>query len=241
MKKGILVLTLIGLSMVAFAAACDVEDVEVFPPERAEGIQVSGTGSVFGVPDVALLDLGVTVERKSVSEARNEAAEAMQEVIDSLKDNGVDEKDIQTRRFSIQSVFDFPGRRQVLRGFEVTNMVTAKVRDIDGLDDALDDAAAAGGDLVQIQGIRFDIDDPSELQAEAREEAVREAREKGETLAELSGVKLGEPISISEFTAAPPIPMFAGAPMAGEAEIATPIEAGELEVTVTVNVVFAID
>jgi uncharacterized protein YggE len=241
MRKGILVLTLLGLSMVAFASACDVRDVKVFAPDGEEGIQVSGTGSAFGVPDVAFIDLGVTVEKKSVTDARNEAAGAMQKVIDSLKGSGVDEKDIQTQRFSIQPVFDYPDGRQVLRGFEVTNMVTAEVRDIDRLDDALDKAAAAGGDLVQIQGIRFDIDDPSELQAEAREKAVGEAKEKGETLAGLSGVTLGKPISISETTAAPPTPTYAEAPLARGAEVATPIEAGELEVTVTVNVMFAID
>lgn len=240
MKKSVLILGALGLSMLLLATACTEENVQVLPSEGAEGIQVSGTGSAFGVPDVALIDLGVSVERDSVSAARDEAAEAMQEVIDSLKDNGVEDRDIQTTRFSIQPVFDYPDGRQVLRGFEVTNMVTAKVRDIDSLDDALDDAAAAAGDLVQIQGLRFDIDDPSELEAEAREDAVGEARDKGETLAELSGVSLGRPISISESTTAPPIPL-ADRALAGVAEAATPIEAGELEVTVTVNVLFAIE
>lgn len=241
MRKSILVLGLIGLSMLTIASACGGDDVQVFPSQGAEGIQVSGTGSAFGVPDVALLDLGVTVERDTVAEARDEAAAAMQEVIDSLKDNGVEDRDVQTRQFSIQPVFDYPGRRQVLRGFNVTNMVTAKVREIDRLDDALDDAAAAGGDLVQIQNIRFDIDDPSQLQGEAREAAVSEARDKAETLADLSGVSLGKPISISESTSAPPIPMLERAFAGAEEAVATPIEAGELEVTVTVNVLFAID
>lgn len=240
MRKSVLVLGVLGLSMLALATACTEENVQVLPSTGAEGIQVSGTGSAFGVPDVALIDLGVSVERSSVTAARDEAAEAMQEVIDTLKDNGVEDRDVQTTRFSIQPVFDYPDGRQVLRGFEVTNMVTAKVRDIDSLDDVLDDAAEAAGDLVQIQGLRFDIDDPSELEAEAREAAVGEARDKGETLAELSGVSLGRPISISESAVSPPIPLAERA-LAGAADVATPIEAGELEVTVTVNVLFAIE
>jgi len=240
MRKSVLVLAVIGLSTLLLATACTEENVEVLPSTGGEGIQVSGTGSAFGVPDVALIDLGVSVEKSTVTAARDEAAGAMQEVIDTLKDNGVEDKDIQTTRFSIQPVFDYPDGRQVLRGFEVTNMVTAKVRDIDRLDDVLDDAAEAGGDVVQIQGLRFDIDDPSELEAEAREDAVSEARDKGETLADLSGVSLGKPISISESAVSPPIPLAERA-LAGAADVATPIEAGELEVTVTVNVLFAID
>ncbi len=240
MRKSVLVLAVIGLSTLLLATACTEENVEVLPSTGGEGIQVSGTGSAFGVPDVALIDLGVSVEKSTVTAARDDAAGAMQEVIDTLKDNGVEDKDIQTTRFSIQPVFDYPDGRQVLRGFEVTNMVTAKVRDIDRLDDVLDDAAEAGGDVVQIQGLRFDIDDPSELEAEAREDAVSEARDKGETLAELSGVSLGKPISISESAVSPPIPLAERA-LAGAADVATPIEAGELEVTVTVNVLFAID
>jgi uncharacterized protein YggE len=244
MRKSLLVLGVVGVAMLAFASACDVRDVEVFPQQSAEGIQVSGTGSASGVPDVALLDLGVTVEKDTVAEAREEAAGAMQDVVDSLKDNGVEDKDIQTTRFSIMPVFDYPDGRQVLRGFEVSNFVTAKVRDIDGLDGVLDDAAAAGGDQVQIQNIRFDIDDPSQLEAEAREEAVGEARDKAETLADLSNVELGKPVSISESTSAPPVPAaldLYGRGAEAAAEVPTPIEAGELEVTVTVNVVFAID
>jgi len=240
MRKSVLVLAVIGLSTLLLATACTEENVEVLPSTGGEGIQVSGTGSAFGVPDVALIDLGVSVEKSTVTAARDDAAGAMQEVIDTLKDNGVEDKDIQTTRFSIQPVFDYPDGRQVLRGFEVTNMVTAKVRDIDSLDKVLDDAAAAGGDVVQIQGLRFDIDDPSELEAEAREDAVSEARDKGETLAGLSGVSLGKPISISESAVSPPIPLAERA-LAGAADVATPIEAGELEVTVTVNVLFAID
>jgi uncharacterized protein YggE len=241
-----LFLALAGLALLSLALiGCESrEPVTVTPGGPAEGISVLGSGSAFGAPDVAVLQLGVSVLKPSVAEAREQAASTMQDVLDSMKDNGIEEDDIQTARFSVQAEYDYKRGEQELRGFRVTNIVTAKLRDIDKTGDVLDDAIKAGGDLVEVQSVEFTIDDPDGLAEEARREAVEDARQKAEALAELADVKLGKPLSISESGEPRPIPFRA---VAEEMEAApgaappTPIEVGELEVSIDVQVVYAIE
>ncbi len=203
-------------------------------------IQVTGNGSAFGEPDIVILNLGVSVQKGSVKEAREEAAQAMQKVLDTLKNNGVLGKDIQTQQFSIQQEFDFVNGRREFRGYRVTNTASAKVRNLDGIGQVIDDAAEAGGDLVQVQSIQFAIDDSKELQVQARVKAMQDAQAKAKTLAEEGGVMLGKPISISESSSSSPFPVAARGSF--DAALATtPIETGQLQVTVTVNVVYEIE
>jgi uncharacterized protein YggE len=240
-----LCMALAGLALLGLAlAGCGSEGTTVVTPAApTEGISVSGSGSAFGTPDVAVLQLGVSVLKPSVAEAREQAASAMQDVLDSMKDAGVEEKDIQTTRFSVQAEYDYDRGEQELQGFRVTNIVTAKLRDIDETGEVLDDAVKAGGDLVEVQSVNFTIDDPEDLREEARREAVEDARQKAETLAELAGVKLGKPLSISESGGPVPISYRGAAEMglAVEEEAPTPIEAGELEVAIDVQIVYAIE
>lgn len=204
-------------------------------------IQVTGSGSTLGEPDIVVLTLNVSVEKASVKEAREEAANAMNQVLDSLKGNGVAEGDIQTQQFSIQQQFDFTNGRREFRGYRVTNAVSAKSRDLDRIGQVIDDAAAAGGDLVQIQSIQFGIEDAKELQAQARVEAMKDALAKAQVLAAEGGVTLGKPISISESSALP-LPTFPTARGLVEDVLATtPIETGQLQVNVIVNVVYEIE
>ncbi len=204
-------------------------------------IQVTGSGSTLGKPDIVVLTLSVSVEKASVKEAREEAADAMNQVLDSLKGNGVAEGDIQTQQFSIQQQFDFTNGRREFRGYRVTNAVSAKSRDLDRIGQVIDDAAAAGGDLVQIQSIQFGIEDVKELQAQARVEAMKDALAKAQVLAAEGGVALGKPISISESSALP-LPTFPTARgLIEDALATTPIETGQLQVNVIVNVVYEIE
>lgn len=244
-NRKVLFLAVAGLALLGFAlVGCTDEGTTVVTTGApAEGISVSGSGSAFGAPDVAVLQLGASVLKPSVAEARQEAASAMEGVLDSMKDNDIEEKDIQTTRFSVHAEYDYDRGEQELRGFRVTNIVTAKLRDIDKTGEVLDDAIKAGGDLVEVQSVSFTIDDPEELREEARREAVEDARQKAETLAELTDVKLGKPLSISESGGAVPIP-YRGAAEAGlavEEEAPTAIEVGELEMTIDVQIVYDIE
>lgn len=233
---GLLLLGLVG----TLALACSTETTVVSPNGEAAGVNVSGSGSVFGEPDIALLSLGVSAEADTVGAARTQASDAMNKMLDAMKENGVAEKDIQTTRFTVQPMYDYTNNKTVLRGFSVDNIVIAKLRTIDDTGKVIDAALTAGGDLTRIESLQFTIDDPSSLEDQAREKAMTEARHKAETLATAGGVTLGKPRTISESGGPSPIPFdqFAAHELAADAGASTPIQVGELEVRVDVQVVY---
>lgn len=232
----------LGVAAVALIALACTETT-VLPPDREPpGVTVSGEGSVFGEPDVARLSLGVDVEASTVGDARARAAEAMNAMLDALKDGGVEEEDIQTTRFTVQPRYDFVDGRRELRGFAVSNVVTAKIRNIDDTGQLIDEALSAGGDLARIESLSFTIDDPSALEDEARRLAVVEARSKAETLADEAGASLGPPRSISETRAPMPITFDEVRALEVAEDLPdTPIQLGELEVRVQVQVVYELE
>ena len=210
------------------------------PDDRT--IHVTGSGSVVGEPDIATLNLGVSAEKASVEEAREVAASAMTDVIETLKANNIAENDIRTENFSIHPQYDYTDNGRVLRGYRVNNTVNAKVRELETLSDIIDDAAAAGGDIVIVNAIQFMIEDATALQTQARALAVKHAEAKAQTLAEASGVTLGKPVTITEtqFGGGPRIAFAESAAFDDSARSSTPIEAGELTVTVNVTIVYEI-
>ena len=245
-------INLFDLVIVAGSLGNDVEisvqpeerTIEVINREKTEKtVRVTGTGMVTGTPDVVVLSVGVSVERDSVKQARTDAAEAMTGVIESLKGNGILDEDIQTQHFSIHQQYDYSKGRREFRGYGVTNTASAKIRDLNIVGDVIDDAAEAGGDLVQINSIQFTIDDPTSLKMQARVAAMGDAQAKAQTLATEGGVTLGKPISISEsedFYGPRPVSLeFGFADDAGSA--ATPIQSGQLQITVMVNVVYELE
>ena len=213
--------------------------------QQTTGISVSGEGKVSAVPDVAILSLGVEVQKDTVLEARQQAAEAMEDVIDVLGDEGVAEKDITTQRFSIYPVtrWDSDTQEEILIGYRVTNMVTAKIREVDKAGIVIDEVAKAGGDYVRISDIDFTIDDPTAYYGEAREKAMADAKDKAERLAELAGVDLGKPIYISESTGYISVPrtVYPMEEAISVPTVITPIVSGETEISLNVQVLFDID
>jgi uncharacterized protein YggE len=119
--------------------------------------------------------------------------------------------------------------------YTATNSVEVTIRNLDAAGKVLSAATGAGAN--QLYGIRFEIEDPSALQADARKKAVEDARARAERLAQLAGVKLGPAVSITELDGGGgPVPMFAMAKM----DASAPVERGELTVTSTVQIVFAL-
>jgi len=233
----------IAIAIVAATAfACGDTVTQVQPPgQQQTGITVAGEGKATGKPDVASIQLGVSKLAPTVADARSQAAASMDAMIKSMKANGVDDKDIQTQQLSITPEYDYSNNRQTLRGFRVTNIVSAKVRKIDDTSKVVDDAVTAGGNDAQVQGISFTIDNPDDLKAQARKAAMADARSRADTLAKEAGVQLGNPITISESAVVTPIPFERGvaAPATGPG-VSTPIEPGTQDVTVTVSVTYSI-
>ena len=240
----IIAVSAVGCGGITPPSAPKVETWSGFFSQQTTGIWVSGEGKVSAVPDVAILNLGVEVQADTVAEAQSWAAKVMTDVLDELDDQGVAEKDIQTRRFSIYPVRRWSEKdaKEILIGYRVTNTVTAKVRDVDETGNIIDAVAKAGGDYIRITSISFTVDDPSAYHEEAREKAMADAEAKAKQLADLGDVKLGEVTYISEGGLVPiaretymemPVPAPAGAP--------TPIRPGETEIRLTVQVAYSIE
>jgi hypothetical protein len=205
----------------------------------ATGISVTGQGKVTGVPDTLTLDLGVAVLRDTVDAATGDAAALADAVLAALTANGVAEDDVQTSNYSIWPEWDYSGDRQVLRGYRVTNTMSVKIRDLDRAGAVIDAATAAGGDDVVVNGLSFSIEDNAELLELARANAWNDAEGKAQQLARLAGTSLGAPVSIVESIGSSPSPVSYQREEAA-ADMATPIEPGLEEVTVTIEVRFGI-
>ena len=211
--------------------------------QQNTGVWVTGQGETMAVPDIAILSLGVEARADTVTEAQSQAAVAMDAVMQALEDNGIDEKDIQTQRYSVYPITRWydDEKEEVITGYRVTNTVVAKIREVDRAGAVIDAVARAGGDYTRIQSISFTIDDPTPYYEEARTKAVKDAENKANQLANSAGIKLGEPTYISEgavYTS--PISRGFYESAAALPAIETPISPGELKITVNVQIAYAI-
>jgi len=219
-------------------------NAETLDSQRPRSIHVSGTGKVSVAPDKADLTLSVEIQAKTAEAARNQAASAMDALIKAVKNEDVADKDIQTRSVSLYPNYS-PDIANKIIGYQLTNQVAVCIRDINKASDIIDSAVKAGGNSTRLQGISFAIDKPESALAEAREKAYANAKIKAEQYAKLAGLSLGSPLHISEVTDIPATPMPYGEMRTMKAAMSdgasTPVQAGEQEVSVTVDVVFGIE
>jgi uncharacterized protein YggE len=221
---------------------------------QGSGIQVTGVGSVTAQPDLAVLTLGVEAFATTVSEARETAAQAINNILTALRAQGLQDNDMQTTRFDLQPEYTYEEevvssastktvRRNVQRliGYRVNNTLTVKIRDMDSVGSIIDATVEAGGDATRINRIQFTVEDGTALEGQARLLAVQDALSKAEVFAEATGVTLGKLRLITEVSS----PQFARVEAAMDMRMAaaapTAILAGEQAVTVRVQAIFAID
>lgn len=203
------------------------------------GIFVSGTGKVRLMPNIATASVGVEITTGTLAEATSQANAKMNAILTRLKGMGIADKDIQTTSYSITPLTQQPrpGVTPTITGYRVNNQLSITIRKMDEVGKVLDAAVAAGAN--NIYGITFGVDDPTPYQQQARAAAVKAAQEKAAQLAKAANVTLGKVISISEGTPMP-VPVFRAQTMAMSAESSVPIETGELEISVTVEMRFAL-
>lgn len=243
----ILVLSMAGIGLTGCtttgAVAQDLQPLNIGISSQ-QGIWVNGEGRITVTPDIATVSLGVSAQASTVAEAQSQAATAMDRVIAALRDNDVEERDIQTQFFSIQPItrYDKDTQQSVVTGYMVSNIVLAKIRDIDETGAIIDAVAAAGGDNTRVNGVSFSVDNPEQYHSQAREQAVNNARAKAEQLARLAGVNLGRVIYISESAAYTPIPFPVPVLRADAIEAAptTFISPGETDIILNIQVNYAI-
>jgi len=201
---------------------------------RSRTITVTGTGEVHGTPDVADLVLGVSGRAGSAAEVMSRIGDRAQKVIGALHDTGVSDDDIQTADLSVNPVYDDDGN---VKGYEASNTVTVRIRDLGKAGAIVDAAAATAGDDIRVQGITFSIDDDSALLATARTKATKRARAQAGQLASGADVEVGEVRSITESTST--LPLTYAADAAAKAA-STPVMPGSQTISVQATVVFAI-
>jgi uncharacterized protein len=202
-------------------------------------VTVSGVGRVSAPPDVAVIVTGVQTQAKQASDALTQNSQAMTALINALKTAGIAPDDIQTQSLDLQPQFQEPTQSngtRTLIGYIATNTVQVRVRDISKLGAALDTAVKSGGNL--IQGIQFEIGNPDPLLTQARDQAMKDARQKADQLAKLAGAQLGSVQTITETSGQPPVPMPFSASAAKD--LAVPIQQGTQNVEVDVQVVWTL-
>lgn len=200
--------------------------------EDATGISVVGEGRAMAAPDRAVFHIGVQARRPSVREARADSAEAIGRVLEALQEAGVAEDDIQTSQLSIEPEYEYTERARRFLGYLATNTLTVRMTALDRVADAIDAAVTAGGDAARLDGLRFELADPTAARAEARGRAVEDARARAEQLAEASGVGLGDAVAVEEVSGGEP----PARPLEGlAARAATPVAPGTMEIVVEVR------
>jgi hypothetical protein len=194
-------------------------------------VTVTGEATVAVAPDAAVIRIGVSSQDKTAREASDANAKQMTAVLAAIKSNNIAERDIQTSRLSLQPQYD-PNKSGTahLTGFQATNQVTVRIRDIGNLAAILDSAISAGAN--EMSGIEFIVSEQSKLLDRARDDAIADAHRKAELYAKAAGARLGHVVAISEEGSTP-----APRPMQALRAGAVPISPGEqtLRAVVTVS------
>jgi uncharacterized protein len=212
------------------------------PSPLIPSITVAGSGSVPGRPDTAELMAGVVARSSTAAQALAQNSASMEKVLKAVTGMGIAERDVQTRGFSVAPQRR-PGRPEVSQppeivGYEVTNEVRVKVRDLNILGRLLDQLVSEGANV--LGGVQFSVDDPAPLLDQARAKAMADARRKAALYAREAGVKLGRVLLIQESSAAVPVPRFMAA-QAMAAAPSVPVAPGEQEFQASVSVTYAIE
>jgi uncharacterized protein YggE len=227
--KYLLVLT--GMLFLALPLAAQERELPV------RTIALMGIGEVRARPDMAVITVGVIRRAATAREALSQNNSAMTEVINLLKQLGIDEKDIQTSGFSVNPAYQYDNQNQQppkIIGYDVSNQVAVIVRKLEDLGGLLDQVVSKGSN--QIYGIAFSIADPKPLEDEARRLAIADALRKAQLYAESAGISLGQIVSILEYVQPPPVPLYGKVQRMEAQDAAVPVAEGQQLISIQVNV-----
>jgi len=228
-------------ALAAFTAAA-LHDARTGMAQEADKMQrtvtVSASGKVTADPDVARISTGVVSEGDTAKDAITRNNGVMGKLVEGLRGAGISPKDIQTTSFSVEPRYTQhkDGRPATISGYRVLNQVRLTVRDVRRLGEILDQAIALGAN--RIDQISFDLADPELLLDQARQQAMQNARRRGELYAQAAGAQLGPVLRI--FEGGGDFSPVAATARAGFRATSVPIEAGTRNLEVEVNVVYAL-
>lgn len=224
------------LTLIATLAAVTALQMGAAPAmakEKPGRITITGEGSSESAPDLASVNLGVSSQGATAAEALAANSRQLAAVLERLKAQGIADRDLQTSGLNLgpRQEYSNDGKPPQIVGYEASNMVTVRVRDLAKLGGILD--AAVGDGANTFNGLSFALSEPGPALDQARDKAVSDARRKAEQIATAAGVKLGRILEIREGGGAPePRPMFAR----DAAMAAAPIQGGEVGYSVSVTI-----
>lgn len=227
-----------GMAPFSLPAAAQAQDAT--EAEQSRRITVTGTGQVDLPPDMATVRIGVTQQDEAAAAALQQTSDALAAMLERLEGLGVAERDVQTSGLRLNPVWrDSPDRSEPQGqpepwGFEASNMVTVRLRDLEQLGAVLDALVSDGAN--RLDGVSFGLQEPEVAQDEARRLAVAEARRKAALYAEAAGVTLGHVVSLSETGANRPQPQMMETALMRAGSV--PVAAGEVAIEAAVQMVF---
>ncbi len=247
----------VSVALVAFAIAVALtlgivniaraQSITVLPnAAQSAGIVVCGQGTAETHPDQAVIQAGVQATSSTAEAARSQAAQAMTAVLAAIKRQGVADDDVQTNYFAIEPNYDYSSNSPTITGYTASNNVTVTVRSIDNTGTIVDAVTAAGGNDVLVSGIEFSNGNPSAALEQAQASALANAQQQAEMAARAAGVSLGAPISVNldgcGNSATPTeFPFTAAGVQAGPSTSpSTPVQPGQIQVTASVSVDYAV-
>lgn len=207
-------------------------------------ITVTGEGEIYAKPDVGVIDISVKTENKDVSKASDENNLKMNDIIDMIKSQEVEEKDIKTSGYNINPIYqweDKTGKRS-LTGYEVTQSINVKIRDLSKVGNIISQATEKGANSVG--NLYFIIDNDDQLKADAKKLAIEDAKKKAKELERTLGVRMVRIVNFSDNTYNPTYSSYdygySGA-IKLESSVAAPtISTGQNKITSTVVITYAI-
>ena len=222
------------------SAVASAQPVPPTPVPTISGarLDIVAEGEVIRTPDIAIIAAGVITQGRSAADAMSRNAERMAATVTALKQAGVAERDIQTSSINLSPQYRY-GQNvpPVITGYQASNQVNVRFRDIKRAGAVLDALVAVGAN--QISGPSFGIDKPDVALDEARTAAMAKARARAELYARAAGLSIKRILSISESgSVTPPYPPPMVQAMRVEKAADTPIEAGEQRLAVSVSVSF---
>lgn len=220
-------------------------NLQVTEQPYARSITVTGEGELTMKPDIAVVNLSVVEQGKTVGDVTQKGNEKMSQVVSFLKGLGISDDDLKTTNYWLNPDYRYPqdgGKPQIV-GYTLNQNVRVKVRDLTQVEEVIDGAVQVG--VNQTGQLSFEIDDDSGARAMAREEAFKDARQKAEVMTSAAGVRLGRVVTFSENGGYydPPVQYGRGGDlmMAESTSVAPAIEPGSEDVMVNVSVTYEIE
>jgi hypothetical protein len=233
---GILTISLLLVASLALVG-CGSTIVQAPEGQNLGTVTASGTGKASATPDQATMSFGVTTQNKDAKKALDEASKTAGQISTAVQQAGVDKKDIQTQNVSVYPTYGADGSE--ITGYQASLSVSVIVRDLANLSDVISAATNAGAS--NISGPAFGVEDDTVYRQKAIDEAVADARKGAEAMAKAAGKSVGEVLRISTGdTGVQPVPMASAELNAKDAAVNVPIEPGQLDITASVTVVFAL-